>query len=321
MNLSIRDIIIEYTDKLENISSTPRLDIEILISKVLGYENKIDLMMNYDRILTDEEFYSFIQLFSKREQSMPIAYIINKREFMGYDFYVDERVLIPRPDTEIIVEEVINIIVEKMNNIEKNDICCSNNSNSIDNGDERSIKLLDMCVGSGAIALSTSKYLSENQNIDKNLEVYGVDISTGALEVSKLNMKMLEIPNVELIESDLFNSEKLKKLEGQLDVIVSNPPYIEDDIVATLSKDVKDFEPVLALAGGDDGMDFYNSIIESAVNYLKKGGTLIFESGHDQAVKISDKMKSCGFENIYTKKDLQGFERAVIGTFIGKSIK
>lgn len=286
----IKEIISEYTEKLKPYSKSARLDVEILISHVMGIDDKIKLMLNYDIIMTEKEFEIFEELFSKRLKNMPIAYIINKKEFMGLDFYVDENVLIPRPDTEVIVEELIS----KMNELSY----------------KKNIKILDMCVGSGAIILS-SAVISNNAN---NYELFGVDISKGALEVSKKNASRLNIDNVTFIESNLFESTELENLKGKIDIIVSNPPYIENAVIQNLEADVKDYEPFIALSGGDDGMFFYNNIIENSIKYLKNGGMLIFESGHDQAKKIAQKMSSCGFKDIYTKKDIQGFDRMIAAT-------
>lgn len=294
----VRDIILRYTEELNEISTTPRLDVEILIMKVLGYENKIDLMMNYDKELNDEQLSYFLEMFNKRIKSMPIAYIVNKKEFMGLDFYVNENVLIPRPDTEIIVEDVINTITDKVKNI------------------DGSIKVLDMCTGSGAIILSIASILKDtlNKYDYSRINFYGVDISLPALEVSEVNRNKFGLNNVKLINSDLFTDEYIQNLKGDLDIIVSNPPYIEENVIETLSPDVKEYEPIIALVGGEDGMIFYNKITEESVDFLKANGTLAFESGHDQADKIKNKMIECGYNNIYFEKDLQGFNRLVCGS-------
>lgn len=144
---------------------------------------------------------------------------------------------------------------------------------------------------------------------DGTVNFIGVDISKSALEVATINRKSFGLDIVKLIESDLFTN--LGDYRGCLDIIVSNPPYIEDQVIEGLERDVKDYEPRLALAGGNDGMDFYNRIIEDAYDYLKLGGKLVFESGHDQAEKILKKMTQVGYTKAYTKKDIQGFDRLV----------
>lgn len=286
----IREIIAEYTEKLMPYSPSARLDVEVIICHFLGYDDRIQLMLNYDTILDDSNEKLLENMFKMRMKKMPVAYIINNKEFMGLDFYVDENVLIPRPDTEVIVDDLIS----RMNRFK----------------DGNSVTILDMCVGSGAIILS-SAVLSDNGD---SFNLFGVDISPDAINVSRKNANRLGVKNIEFIESDLFSSDELKKLKGCVDIIVSNPPYIEESVIETLEPDVKNYEPFIALSGGESGMDFYNKIVEDSSYFLKSGGTLIFESGHDQAQKIISKMKDCGFSDIYTKKDIQGFDRLVSGT-------
>ena len=226
---------------------------------------------------------------------MPMAYIFNEKEFMGFNFYVDENVLIPRPDTELIVEELIYHI---------NKLTPKN----------KDLKVLDMCVGSGAIIISSAKLINDKDNVS----LYAVDISKEALSISKKNALNLNADNITFIQSDLFSSKNLDPLKGKLDIIVSNPPYIKEDVIESLESDVKNFEPMIALSGGQSGMDFYNKIIEDSREFLKLDGILIFESGHDQAEDIIFKMKECGFTDIYSKKDIQGFDRMVAGKLTDK---
>ncbi|WAW15061.1 peptide chain release factor N(5)-glutamine methyltransferase [Peptostreptococcus equinus] len=302
-NIKIRNLIIESVKELECISPTPRLDVEILLCHVLKID-KIKLMTSYESYIEEKDLKEFKNYMEKRKKSMPIAYIINKKEFMGYDFYVDENVLIPRPDTELIVEKLYNKI-----KVVKKDI-----SNGITNR-HNNLKILDMCTGSGAIIVSVKKLIQENE-VDINAEFYGVDLSKEALNICKKNIKELCVEPIELINSDLFASSKFEELIDSLDIIVSNPPYIEDDIINTLKSDVKDYEPMMALVGGQDGMRFYNAIIEDSLKYLKNNGYLIFESGHNQARKIEKKMLECGYTDINIYKDLQGFERCILGKLV-----
>lgn len=302
-NIKIRNLIIESVKELECISPTPRLDVEILLCHVLKID-KIKLMTSYESYIEEKDLKEFKNYMEKRKKSMPIAYIINKKEFMGYDFYVDENVLIPRPDTELIVEKLYNKI-----KVVKKDI-----SNGIINR-HNNLKILDMCTGSGAIIVSVKKLIQENE-VDINAEFYGVDLSKEALNICKKNIKELGVEPIELINSDLFASSKFEELIDSLDIIVSNPPYIEDDIINTLESDVKDYEPMMALVGGQDGMRFYNAIIEDSLKYLKNNGYLIFESGHNQARKIEKKMLEYGYTDINIYKDLQGFERCILGKLV-----
>ncbi|PSJ30815.1 hypothetical protein UF10_08080 [Peptostreptococcus russellii] len=291
----LKNIIAEYTEKLKTSSPTARLDVELLLSNVLGYDDRIQLIMNYEKVLEENQFKKFIDLFEKRMNKMPMAYIFNEKEFMGFNFYVDENVLIPRPDTELIVEELIYHI----------------NKFTPKNKD---LKVLDMCVGSGAIIISSAKLINDKDNVS----LYAVDISKEALSISKKNALNLNADNITFIQSDLFSSKNLDPLKGKLDIIVSNPPYIKEDVIESLESDVKNFEPMIALSGGQSGMDFYNKIIEDSREFLKLDGILIFESGHDQAEDIIFKMKECGFTDIYSKKDIQGFDRMVAGKLTDK---
>lgn len=291
----LKNIIAEYTEKLKTSSPTARLDVELLLSNVLGYDDRIQLIMNYEKVLEENQFKKFIDLFEKRMNKMPMAYIFNEKEFMGFNFYVDENVLIPRPDTELIVEELIYHI---------NKLTPKN----------KDLKVLDMCVGSGAIIISSAKLINDKDNVN----LYAVDISKEALSISKKNALNLNADNITFIQSDLFSSKNLDPLKGKLDIIVSNPPYIKEDVIESLESDVKNFEPMIALSGGQSGMDFYNKIIEDSREFLKLDGILIFESGHDQAEDIIFKMKECGFTDIYSKKDIQGFDRMIAGKLTDK---
>ncbi|MDY4560568.1 MAG: peptide chain release factor N(5)-glutamine methyltransferase [Peptostreptococcus porci] len=298
--MKISEIISIYSEKLMGISPTPRLDVEVLISHIFKFDDKIKLILSHDNEMSDNDFLEFENMFNKRLKSVPVAYIINNKEFMGHDFYVDENVLIPRPDTEIIVEDVIDTIFDKYNNAEE-------------------LNVMDMCVGSGAILLSiASSMFDYSSDFFYKCKFVGVDISKGALKVSNINLERIlgnisSYGNIQLLESDLFKSPEFDNMHDMFDIIVSNPPYIPEADIQTLSPDVKDYEPILALSGGNDGMNFYKEIILESSKYLKNNGLLFFESGHDQADEIKSFMKTNGFVDIYFKKDLQGFNRLVCG--------
>ncbi len=280
--MTIRDIIIKYSQELENISDTPRLDVEILLEKALGNVDSLYIRLNLNKELTQEQEDLFNTFIQDRLKGRPVAYIVGNREFMGLDFYVQEGVLIPRPDTEPLVEELIELCREKEN-----------------------LSILDIGTGSGAITISLAKYLNTSK-------VKSFDISDIALEVGKKNAISNEVDDrVEFIKSDLFSSIENKSI--QFDVIVSNPPYIPKKDIETLHIQVKDYEPYTALEGGEDGLDFYRSITEQSRMYLKENGILAYEVGHDQAQDVAEIMKSNGYTKIYTKKDLQGIDRVVIG--------
>ncbi len=280
--MTIKDIIIKYSKELETISDTPRLDVEILLEKALGDVDNLYIRLNLNKQVTKDEEELFKSLIEDRIKGRPIAYIVGNREFMGLDFYVKEGVLIPRPDTEPLVEELIEL--------------CS---------DKRNLNILDIGTGSGAITISLAKYLP-NSNVT-SFDMYDIP-----LEVGKINAINNHVDDrITFIKSDVFSA--IENTNTQFDVIVSNPPYIPKKDIETLHTQVKDYEPYTALEGGDDGLDFYRKITEQSRKYLKENGILAYEVGHDQAQAVSKIMKDNGYSKIYTKKDLQGIERVVIG--------
>ena len=210
-------------------------------------------------------FQSAIQLL---DNGMPIQYITNKQEFMELSFYVDENVLIPQPDTEILVEEVLS----KINKQEK---------------------ILDLCTGSGAIGIALAKNT-------ENIKIYMSDVSEKALEIAKRNITKNKVEErCELIVSNMFEN-----IYSKYDVIVSNPPYIESEEIKILPKEVRS-EPIIALDGGFDGLDFYRIIANEAYKYLKEEGILALEIGYNQKEKVIDLLSKTGkYKDIYCKKDL-----------------
>ena len=245
------------------------------------YIDKAIELLEKQKYLNDD-FYCEAYI-NDRINGRPVAYIVGNREFMGLDFFVKEGVLIPRPDTETLVEEIIEL--------------CKNKSEQIN--------ILDIGTGSGSITVSLAKYI-------ENSKVMSFDISDIPLEVGKINAINNEVDNkIEFVKSDVFSA--IKDTEKQFDVIVSNPPYIPKKDIETLHTQVKDYEPYNALEGGEDGLDFYRQITKESIDYLKQGGILAYEVGHDQAEDVSEIMKSYGYTKIYKKKDIQGIDRVVIG--------
>lgn len=254
----------------------PILKSKILVANALG-KGKEYLIINGDKFLKDEQVDKINKNIKKVVQGLPIQYITNSQEFMELDFFVDENVLIPQPDTENLVEETLRIST----NIKKP-------------------KILDLCTGSGAIAVSLAKHLDAGK-------ILATDISKDALSVAKINCNKNNVGNIELLESDLFNN-----INEKFNIIVSNPPYIETSVIETLSSEVKS-EPKLALDGGEDGLDFYRRIINEAHEFLEKSGYLCLEIGYNQKEKVINFIKnSKKYCNIYSKKDLAGNDRIVI---------
>ena len=257
------------------------MKVKMLLSDILGKEKEY-LLIHDNEELSQDVLDSFYAKLNRLKDEEPIQYILNKQEFMGFEFYVDENVLIPQPDTEILVEEVVDIS-KKINN----------NSNEL--------RVLDMCTGSGAIAISLSKLI-------ENASVSASDISDGALNVAKENAIKNSV-NIEFYKSDLFNdiSKNVK-----FDIIVSNPPYIQTEVIKGLSKEVQS-EPFIALDGGEDGLVFYREIIKNAKDYIVEDGYLALEIGYDQKESVTNLLRENGYKNIYSKTDLAGNDRVVVG--------
>ncbi len=276
MSKKIKDILIKYKKILkENNFETYCLDVEVLLMNVTNF-NKTNLYLNTEYILKDEQFEKFENFFNRRLKNEPIAYIIGKCEFMGIDFLLNKHTLIPRGDTEILVEKGIEIIKE-------------NNFKNV----------IDIGTGSGAIAISLAKYC--NVNVDS------LDINIEALNMAKKNATLNNV-KVNFIQSNLFEN-----VNNKYDVIVSNPPYIKTDVIQTLEKNVKDYEPILALDGGKSGLDFYEKITNNVYKFLNNGGYLMFEIGYDQAEQVKKIMENNNFSNINILKDLAGLDRVIFG--------
>lgn len=257
------------------------LDTQLLLGKVLG-KDKLYLITNKEVEVNKIEEIEFMNLINERKEKKPIKYIIKNAEFMGLDFYVEEGVLIPRGDTEVLVEEVLKNISQ-----------------------DKEIKVCDLCCGSGAIGISIVA-LRENVKVDL------IDYYEIPEKVTKKNINTHDLKErATFIKSDLLN-EVIKK-EKKYDILVSNPPYIEDSVIDTLMDDVKNYEPHTALAGGEEGMDFYKRIVDESINVLEKGGILAFEIGHDQGERVKKLMVNNGYHNVKVIKDLAGLDRVVIG--------
>lgn len=254
---------------------TALLDAQLIVGNAAKM-SRVQILTYPDKILTENEKCKINEMSFKRINRMPMQYILGVCEFMGLNFKVNENTLIPRGDTEILVEKAIELI----------------NKNKYKS-------VLDIGTGSGAIAVSVAKYT--------DAKVTAVDISNEAINVAKENAEQNGV-NVEFINSNLFSN-----INEKFDLILSNPPYIEKDVIKTLEPDVKDYEPMLALDGGVDGLDFYKSITKDCCKYLNKNGSIAFEIGYNQGETVSSLLNAYNFDKISIEKDLAGLDRVVIG--------
>ncbi|SNV00015.1 Release factor glutamine methyltransferase [Megamonas hypermegale] len=263
--------------KSKNIQSA-RLDAEVLLSHVLRQE-RIYLYVHFDEPMEQNELSKFREYVKKRAQHVPIAYIIGEREFMGLPFKVTKDTLIPRPDTEILVENVLN-------NVDK----------------DKEIEIVDIGTGSGAIILSLLVNLPKAQGKT-------VDISSKAIEVAKENAVNLQVNDrCEFFVGDLFAPLN----DNKFDVIVSNPPYIPQKDIATLEDDVKEYEPVSALTDGGDGLSYYRRLLSEGKAYIKENGFIALEIGIYQSEDVKQIAMDNGWKNIKIIKDYAGIDRVVL---------
>lgn len=264
----------------ENLTDiNPRFESELLLSFVLKKE-RIFLAIHRNDEVDKEISDIYLDYINRRKNGEPVSYITGSKEFMSLDFYVCEGVLIPRPDTETLCTHII----EKFKG--------------------SGYRMLDLCTGSGAIAVSLAKYI-------KDTSVDAVDISDICIETAKKNALQNGVDRfVNVIKADVLDGFKTNE---KYDCIVSNPPYIKSEVIPTLMKDVRDFEPLSALDGGNDGLIFYEKISAFAPSLLKENGILSFEVGHDQSDEVKKIMTKNGFKDICFLKDLAGIERVVSG--------
>lgn len=246
--------------------------------------DRMKIIVNDEKEIEEKEKTRYYLALIEIIQGMPIQYITNKQEFMNLEFYVDENVLIPRPDTEILVEEVINIAKQEKENIQ----------------------ILDICTGSGAIGISIKKNI-------KNAHITMSDISNKALDIAKLNStKHIKSNQIEFVQSNMFEN-----ITKKYDIIVSNPPYIKNNLIQTLSANVQK-EPFIALAGGEDGLDFYKILADEAYKFLNNEGYLCMEIGYDQKEKVISILKETQkYKEVYSKQDLSGNDRIIVAKVKG----
>ena len=282
MDKTIEELLNSGTSALkENKIDTARLDAELLLGYIIGKE-RIYLITHKEERIDKEKADKYFELIEKRRKKMPVKYILKECEFMGIDFYVEEGVLIPRGDTEILVDEVL----KKINEDDEKEIC-------------------DLCCGSGAIGIALAS-LRKNIKVDL-IDYYPIPEKVTLINIEKHDLK----ERAEFIKSDLLD-EPINQ-NKKYDILVSNPPYIEDSEIEKLMDDVQKYEPHTALKGGDDGLDFYKKIIEKSSMVLKENGILAFEIGYNQGEAVKNLMEDSNYINVRVVKDLAGLDRVVIG--------
>lgn len=272
-----------YNYGRENIKRNQIDDYDIIAKLIIEHVCKIDkntILIHEEDEVDRDKCFTYKECIEKICNGIPVQYVTNKQEFMGLNFYVDENVLIPQPDTEILVEEVINEYKDK------------------------ECLIMDLCTGSGAIGISLAKYI-------ENSRIVASDISERAIQISKLNAENNSVwRKMKFIESNMFENIE----ETEFDVLVSNPPYIETDVIENLSVQVKN-EPYMALDGGLDGLKFYRMISEEAWKYIKNNGKLFLEIGYNQREAVENILKQSGkYFEIYSKKDLGDNDRIIVAT-------
>ena len=263
------------------------LDAWLLLEFKTG-KNRAYYFAHGDEPVSDETAAEYLKLIDRRAGHIPVQQLTHQAFFMGYEFYVNENVLIPRQDTETLVEEAL----KRLDGVEKPEV-------------------LDMCTGSGCILISL---LLEREDACGT----GADISPEALAVAKKNAGLLDVESrADFVESDLFSTpyfcEKGGKDSGKYDILISNPPYIATEEIETLMEEVRLHDPRKALDGMEDGLYFYRKITAQAGNYLKPGGWLLYEIGCTQGEAVSEMLRNAGFEKVQVVKDLPGLDRVVMG--------
>lgn len=283
---TIEELLTYGKEMLENSGNEyAKYERKVLLEEVLDC-NYMYMLMNADEVVEDSKESLYKEYIDRRCQHFPLQYLLHKAHFMDFTFYVNENVLIPRNDTEILVEIADNILKDM--ELTENETVFSH------------LKVLDLCCGSGCIGISLKQY-------HKEIDLILSDYSEKALEVTRRNLESLNTRAI-VVHGDLFES-----VSGKVNMIISNPPYIETDIIDTLMPEVKDYEPMMALDGGEDGLIFYRQIIQQAPSYLQEGGYLLFEIGYNQAEAVKELMLAEGFLDVQVCKDYAGLDRVVYG--------
>jgi len=256
----------------KNKITNPKQNAETIISHVLKVK-RLDIYLQPEKEISDVQLNTILEITSRRKKYEPLQYILGETEFYGYKIIVNKRVLIPRPETELLVEKIIN-------------------------EEKKASSMLEIGTGSGAIVIALAK------NLD-NIKIDAIDILKDVLKIAEQNAKL---NNVEI---NFFQSDIFENVTDKYDLIISNPPYISQTDYEELPVEIKDFEPKSALQAMNNGLYFYNEILKYAKEYLTESGKIYFEIGYDQAEKITEMAMKNGFSDIQGFKDLNGFDRIV----------
>lgn len=276
MEVLIKELINEGKAVLEQADIVDAVNDSWLLAEYIFGITRTSFYINPDIKASESDTARYKDAIKRRAEKTPLQYITGHQEFMGFDFKVNENVLIPRQDTELLVETAVQYINES----------------------DRPMKVLDMCTGSGCIAISIDKMCVK-------ADVTAVDISDKALEIARENNHINE-GNVKFIQSDLFEN-----VEGKFDIIISNPPYIETDVIEGLMSEVKEHEPYIALDGDKDGLKFYREITDALDTYLCDGGKVFFEIGYNQGESVPELLNKSGYKSVMVLKDFSENDRVV----------
>lgn len=300
MSLPLKELIKIGEKQLEEAgiadSSRDAKDLYCFLDKL----DAVGLMMHWQDVLADNTCEAYFELIERRASGEPMQYITGVQEFMGLTFRVNPNVLIPRQDTETMVEDALELL-------EKGTI-----RGDVYVGKPNFKEVLDLCCGSGAIGISIAK-------LNGNTKVTCTDLSEGALATAKDNAVLNGVKTVKFEKGDMFEPLCGRLGKKKFDLIISNPPYIESDVIPTLQTEVKDHEPMMALDGGEDGLKFYRHIAQKAPEHLKKGGALMMEIGYDQGDAVCKLLEETeSFENVLCLKDLAQKDRIVVALLKSK---
>ena len=294
MSLPLKEIINIGARQLRDAGvADAEIDAKELLCYMQGFD-RVGLMLHWQDIMQDNQCEAYFALVERRASRVPLQHITGRQEFMGLPFEVNSSVLIPRQDTETMVEDALELAA-------KGTLRGQEYTDRLKKGGD----VLDLCCGSGAIGVSLAK-------LNSKLGVTCSDLSPDALKVAKGNAALNGCKGVKFVESDMFAAFKGKLGNKKFDLIISNPPYIPPSVIEGLEPEVRDHEPVMALDGGEDGLDFYRRIAGEAADHLKKGGVLMMEIGHDQMAAVCGLLEESGcFCKITGLKDLAGRDRIV----------